>query len=78
MRKKTLPALVVALISASTVQAAAASEHPHSRAKSRAAAWAQMRNSNANAAPGYPAGSDFRAEQLYFTNMGNGYSAGGY
>jgi hypothetical protein len=78
MRKKTLTALVVALISALTVQAAAASEHHHSRAKSRAAAWAQMRNSNAYAAPGYPAGSDFKAEQSYFTNMGNGYSAGGY
>jgi hypothetical protein len=77
MRKKTLTALVVALISALTVQAAAASEHHHSRAKSRAAAWAQMRNSNAYAAPG-PAGSDFKAEQSYFTNMGNGYSAGGY
>jgi hypothetical protein len=78
MRKKTLTALVVALISALTVQAVAASEHHHSRAKSRAAAWAQMRNSNAYAAPGYPAGSDYKAEQSYFTNMGNGYSAGGY
>ena len=78
MRKKTLTALVVALISALTVQAAAASEHHHSRAKSRGAAWAQMRNSNAYDARGYPAGSDFKAEQSYFTNMGNGYSAGGY
>jgi hypothetical protein len=76
MQKKVLT--VVALISALTVQAAVASEHHHSRAKSRAAAWAQMRNSNAYAAPGYPAGSDFKAEQSYFTNMGNGYSAGGY
>ena len=79
MRKKTFTTLVVALISALTVQAAAAaSEHHHSRAKSPAAAWAQMRNSNADAAPGYAPGSDFKAEQLYFTNMGNGYSAGGY
>ena len=77
MRKKILTMLAVPLIAALTAQAANASEHHHTRAKSRAAAWAQMRDSNAYAAPGYPAGSDFKAEQSYFTNMGNG-SAGGY
>ena len=78
MRKKILTMLVVPLIAALSAQAAAASEHHHIRAKSRAAAWAQMRNSNAYAAPGYPAGSDLKAEQSYWTNLGNGYSAGGY
>jgi hypothetical protein len=78
MRKKILTMLVFPLIAALSAQAAAASEHHHIRAKSRAAAWAQMRNSNAYAAPGYPAGSDFKAEQSYWTNLGNGYSAGGY
>ena len=78
MRKKILTMLVVPLIAALTAQAAAAAEHHHMRAKSRAAAWEQFRNSNAYAAPGYSAGSDFKAEQSYFTNMGNGYSAGGY
>jgi hypothetical protein len=78
MRKTILTMLVVPLIAASTAQGAAAAEHHHARAKSRAAAWAQMRNSNAYAAPGYPAGPDFKAEQSYWTNLGNGYSAGGY
>ena len=78
MRKKILTMLVFPLIAALSAQAAAASEHHHIRAKSRAAAWAQMRNSNAYAAPGYPAGSDLKAEQSYWTNLGNGYSAGGY
>jgi hypothetical protein len=78
MRKKILTMLVVPLIAALTAQAAAASEHHHTRAKSRAAAWAQIRNSNAYAAPGYPAGSGFKAEQSYWTNLANGYSAGGY
>ena len=77
MRKKILTMLVVPLIAALTAQAAAAAEHHHTRAKDRAAAWAQMRNSNAYAAPGYP-GSDFKAAQSYLTNLGNGYSAGGY
>ena len=78
MRKKILTMLVVPLIAALTAQAAAAAEHHHTRAKDRAPAWAQMRNSNAYAAPGYPAGSDFKAEQSYWTNLANGYSAGGY
>ena len=78
MRKKILTMLVVPLIAALTAQAAAASEHHHTRAKDGAAASEQLRNSNAYAAPVYPAGSDFKAEQSYFTNMGNGYSAGGY
>ena len=78
MRKKILTMLVVPLIAALSAQAAAASEHHHTRAKHRAAAWEQLRNSNAYAAPGYPAGSDFKAEQSYWTNLGNGYSAGGY
>ena len=78
MRKKILTMLVVPLIAALTAQAAVASEHHHTRAKSRAAAWAQMRNSNAYAAPGYPAGSDFKAEQSYWRSLANGYSAGAY
>ena len=78
MRKKILTMLVFPLIAALSAQAAAASEHHHIRAKSRAAAWAQMRNSNAYAAPGYPAGSDFKAEQSYWTSLANGYSAGAY
>jgi hypothetical protein len=77
MRKKILAVLVVPLIAALTAQAAAA-EHHHMRAKDRAAAWSQMRNSNAYAAPGYPAGSDFKAEQSYWTSLANGYSAGAY
>ena len=78
MRKKILTMLVVLLIAALTAQAAAASEHHQTRTKGRAAACEQLLNSNAYAAPGYSAGSDFKAEQSYFTNMGNGYSAGGY
>jgi hypothetical protein len=78
MRKKILTMLVVPIMVALTAQAAAAAEHHHIPAKSRAAAWAQMRSSNAYAAPGYPAGSGFKAEQSYLTNLANGYSAGGY
>jgi hypothetical protein len=77
MRKKILAMLVVPLIAALTAQTAAAAEHHHTQAKDRVAAWEQLRNSNAYA-PGHAAGSDFKAEQSYFTNMGNGYSAGGY
>jgi hypothetical protein len=85
MQKKVLAVLAVPLIAAFTAQAAAASEHHHARTKNRAAAWEQMRNSNAYvppgnayAAPGYPAASDFKAEQSYWTNYANGYQAGGY
>jgi hypothetical protein len=78
MRKKILTVLVVPLIAALTAQAAAASEYHHTRTKGRAAAIERFRNRNAYAAPGYPAGSDFKAEQSYLTNLANGYSAGGY
>jgi len=85
MRKTILAAVVVPLIAALTAQAAAASEPHHARAKHRAAAWKQIRNSNAYAPPaaayaepGYPAASDFKAEQSYWTNYANGYMAGGY
>ena len=78
MQMKLIAVLVVPLIAALTAQAVAASEYHHTRTKGRAAAIERFRNRNAYAAPGYPAGSDFKAEQSYWTNLGNGYSAGGY
>jgi hypothetical protein len=55
MRKKILTVLVVPLITAFTVQAAAASERHHTRTKGRPVSSEQFRNSNAYAAPDYVA-----------------------
>ena len=76
MRKTIFTAVVV--IAGLTAQAAAASGNHHARTKVRPVASEKFRNSNAYAAPSYPSVSDYNAEQSYFTNMGNGYSAGGY
>jgi hypothetical protein len=52
MRKKILTVFVVPLITALTVQAAAASERHHTRTKASAVASERLRNSNAHyAAP---------------------------
>jgi hypothetical protein len=72
MRKKILTAFVVPLITALTVQAAAASERHHGPAKARAVASERLRNSNAY----YAAPSHTRVPS-YWSNVDEGAMSSG-
>jgi hypothetical protein len=72
MRKEILTVFVVPLITALTVQAAAASERHHTRTKDRAVASERLRNSNAY----YAAPSDTPLPS-YWSNVDEGAMSSG-